>query len=38
MTTLRSVIIPVKSVWNKDKSNYFYNILLEKASDELPKK
>ena len=27
----------VKSVWNKDKNNYYYNIFLEKASYELPK-
>ena len=27
-----------KSVWNKDKNNYYYNILLEKASYELPTK
>ena len=36
--TLRNVIILVKSVWNKDKNNYYYNIFLEKASYELPKK
>ena len=36
--TLRNVVILVKSVWNKDKSNYYYNMFLEKASYELPKK
>ena len=30
--TLRNVIILVKSVWNKDKNNYYFNIFLEKAS------
>ena len=33
-----NVIILVKSVFNKDKNNYFYNIFLEKVSYELPKK
>ena len=33
-----NVVILVKSVWNKDKSNYYYNMFLEKASYELPKK
>ena len=32
------VIILIKSVFNKDKNNYYYNIFLEKASHELPKK
>ena len=32
------VIILIKSVFNKDRNNYYYNIFLEKASDELPKK
>ena len=36
--TLRNVIILIKSVWNKDKNNYYYNIFLEKASNELTKK
>ena len=31
------VIILIKSVLNKDKNNYYYNIFLEKASYELPK-
>ena len=35
--TFHDVIILIKSVLNKDK-NYYYNIFLEKASDELPKK
>ena len=30
--SLRNVIILVKSVWNKDKNNYYFNIFLEKAS------
>ena len=34
----RHVIILFKSVWNKDKDNYYYNIFLEKSSYELPKK
>ena len=32
------VIILIKSVWNKYQSRYYYNIFLEKASYELPKK
>ena len=36
--TLCNVIILVKSIWNKDKNNYYYNIFLEKATYELPKK
>ena len=36
--TLSNAIILVKSVWNKDKNNYYYNLLLEKASYELSKK
>ena len=35
--TFHDVIIHIKSVFNKDKSNYYYNILFEKASYELPK-
>ena len=31
------VIILIKSVFNKDKNNYYYNIFLEKASYELTK-
>ena len=31
-------VILVKSVFNKDKNNYYYNIFLEKASHELPRK
>ena len=27
-----NVIILIKSVFNKDKNNYYYNIFLEKAS------
>ena len=36
--TLCNVIIFLKSVRNKDKNNYYYNIFLEKAFYELPKK
>ena len=36
--SFHNVIILVKSVCNKDKSNYCYNIFLEKASYELTKK
>ena len=36
--TFHDVIILVKSVFNKDKNNYNYNIFLEKASYKLPKK
>ena len=36
--TLRNVIILVKSVWNKDRNNYYYDIFLEKASYKLPQK
>ena len=36
--TLHNVIILVKSVWNKDKNNYCYNIFFKKTSYELPKK
>ena len=30
--TFYNLIMLVKSVWNKDKNNYYYNIFLEKAS------
>ena len=36
--TFHNLIILIKSVWNKDKNNYRYNIFLERASYELPKK
>ena len=36
--TFHNVIILIKSVFNKDKSNYYYNVCLEKPSYELPKK
>ena len=36
--TFHNVIILLKSVFNKDKNSYYYNIFLEKASDELSKK
>ena len=36
--TFHHVIIFIKSVWNKDKNNYYHNIFSEKASYELPKK
>ena len=32
------VIILIKSGFNKDENNYYYNIFLEKLSDELSKK
>ena len=35
--TFDYVIILIKSVFNKDKTNYYYNIFLEKALYELPK-
>ena len=34
--TFHSVIIFIKSVFNKDKSNYYYNIFSEKTSCKLP--
>ena len=33
-----NVLIFIKSVSNKDKTKYYYNLFLEKASHELPKK
>ena len=30
--TVHNVIILIKSVFNKDKNSYYYNILLEKCS------
>ena len=36
--TFHDVIILIKSVFNKDKNNYCYNIFLEKATYEFPKK
>ena len=36
--TFHNVIILIKSVFNKDKNNYYFNIFLEKDSYELPKK
>ena len=36
--TFHNVIILIKSLFNKDKNNCYYNIFLEKASPELPKK
>ena len=36
--TFHYVIILIKSVWNNDKNNYYYNLFLEKASNELSKK
>ena len=35
--TFYNVIIHIKSVFNKDRNNYYYNIFLEKGSNELPK-
>ena len=36
--TFLIVIMFIKSVFSKDKNNYYYNIFLENASYELPKK
>ena len=36
--TFHNFIILIKPVFNKDKNNYCYNILLGKASFELSKK
>ena len=36
--TLHNVIILIKSVLNKDKSHYYYNIFLERCSYQLAKK
>ena len=36
--TFHDVIILTKSVFNKDKNKYCYNIFLERACHELPKK
>ena len=36
--TFCDLIILIKSDWNKDESNYYYNILLEELSYELLKK
>ena len=33
-----NVIILIKSLFNKDKNNYYYNIFLEKASNDLSTK
>ena len=35
---LTNVMILIKSVWNKDKKNYYYNVFPERASNELPTK
>ena len=35
--TFHNVIMLLKSVFNKDKNNYYYNIFLEKGSYKLPK-
>ena len=34
--TFCNVIKLMKSVWNKDKNNYYYNILFKKDSNEWP--
>ena len=36
--TFHDVIMIMKSVLNKDKNNYYYNISLEKAFNKVPKK
>ena len=38
MLTLCKAIILIKSVLNKDKYHYYYNIFLEKCSYQLAKK
>ena len=35
--TFHNVMVVIKSVFNRDKGNYYYNIFSEKASYELPK-
>ena len=35
--TFHNVIILIKSVFNKDKNSYYYNIFLEKRTYQLPK-
>ena len=32
-----NVVIYIKSVFNKDKNNYYYNVFFEKSLNELPK-
>ena len=36
--TFHDAVVLIKSVFNKDKNNYYYNIFSEKASNGLPKK
>ena len=36
--TFRNVIIIIKSVFNKDRNNYYNNVFLVEAPYELPKK
>ena len=36
--TICNVITLIESIYNNDKNNYYYNIFLENASYELPKK
>ena len=36
--TFYNVIMFIKSIFDKDKNNYYYNIFLEKASYKFPKK
>ena len=38
MLTFHNVIILIKSVVDKDKSHYYYNIFLEKCSYQLAEK
>ena len=35
--TLHNVIIHIKSIFNDDKNNCYYNVFLEKCSYQLPK-
>ena len=36
--TLHNAVIIIKSIFNKDKNNYYYKIFLEKCSYQLAKK
>ena len=38
LVIFHNAIILIQSVFNRDKNNYYYNIFLEKASNEFPKK
>ena len=36
--TLRNFLIPIKSVFNKDQNDHYYNMFLEKCLDQLAEK